>query len=293
MSNSSPATRQKRTYTICGLRRLAFTMNDPVEWIIVNCATFAEYFILLLGPLLICFASVIIGGLTWVFFTIYLPMLQFDLDQKEASDLRRFVEVGSHIVFVMFVLTEILFNYYMCVTTRNAGPKSSFDKVVRELAESTNVDYPNTPQEVARFQRDFSDKITIRLRRRRAREAEERQNAHANCCDSNGNCSSVPAKISTAPTTSGSLHDEENVTLRKKTRQQQKPAAKKKNDKPKPSPPVRSWQLLAPDEWGFCSKTNQAKPPRSHYDNVSKTLVLCLDHYCPWMFNASKYHRSV
>mmetsp|Transcript_16416 Transcript_16416/g.33841 ORF Transcript_16416/g.33841 Transcript_16416/m.33841 type:complete len:489 (+) Transcript_16416:102-1568(+) len=291
MSNSSPATRQNRTYTLFGIRQLAFTMNDPVDWIIGNCATFAEFFILVLGPLLICFASVIIGGLTWVFFTIYLPMLQFDLDQKEASSLRRFVEVGAHIAFVVFVLTEIIFNYYMCVTTRNAGPRSSFDKVVRELAESTNVDYPNTPQEVARFQRDFSDKITIRLRRRRAREAEERERqiAHASCCDSNGNCSSVPEKISTAPGTSGSLgHDEENITLRKNTRQQ-KPAAKKKNEKAPPRAPVRSWQLMAPDEWGFCSKTKQAKPPRSHYDNVSKTLVLCLDHYCPWMFNAIGY----
>ena len=44
----------------------------------------------------------------------------------------------------------------------------------------------------------------------------------------------------------------------------------------------------APDEWGYCQKTNQPKPPRSHYDYVSKSLVMCMDHYCPWMFNASK-----
>jgi len=47
--------------------------------------------------------------------------------------------------------------------------------------------------------------------------------------------------------------------------------------------------LLGPLEWGYCANTQQAKPPRSHYDHVSQSLVLNLDHYCPWMFNASEY----
>lgn len=52
--------------------------------------------------------------------------------------------------------------------------------------------------------------------------------------------------------------------------------------------PLRPWMLQGPFEWGYCGRTNQAKPPRSHYDHVTKVLVLNLDHYCPWMFNASK-----
>merc|ERR1712194_716532 len=62
-----------------------------------------------------------------------------------------------------------------------------------------------------------------------------------------------------------------------------------RSDGTAPNAPIRSWMLMAPDEWGYCQRTNQPKPPRSHYDHVSKTLVLCLDHYCPWMFNAIGY----
>lgn len=304
MSNLSAHShsRNTRTYQIFGLRRsaftIAFTMNNAVDFIIEHCAKFAETFILLLGPFLICFATVIISGLSWVFFAIYLPMMQFDLEHKEASPFRTVLEIGGNIIFVIFILVEIIFNYYMCVTTYNTGRKSSYTAVVRELAESTNVDYPNTPQEVARFRRDFNDKINIRMRRRQQREAEERerQNAHARCCDANGNCSSNPSSgnkgtISggngSAPSLNG--HNEENVTLRKSTRQ---PTQTKTNAKtssiPKSSGKIRSWMLMAPDEWGFCLKTNQPKPPRAHYDHVSKSLVLCFDHYCPWMFNSSK-----
>jgi len=296
MTNPSitSASRNTRTFQIeiFGFRvprfafQIVFTMNNAVDWIIEHCATFAETFILLLGPFLICFATVIISGLTWVFFSIYLPMLQFALDHQEASALRKFVEIGGNVAFVFFILGEIIFNYFMCVTTRNTGPKSSYDVVVRELAEATNLDYPNTPQEVARFQRDFNDKISIRMRRRQQREAEqrERQNAHARCCDTNGNCSSNP---SSANKNNASGSDEENVMLRKNTRQP-KPSPKAA-PKPIPTGPIRSWMLMAPDEWGYCLKTKQPKPPRSHYDHVSKSLVLCLDHYCPWMFNSIGY----
>ena len=53
-----------------------------------------------------------------------------------------------------------------------------------------------------------------------------------------------------------------------------------------PKTTIRAWMLLGPYEWGYCSHSQQAKPPRSHYDHVTKLLILNLDHYCPWMFNA-------
>ena len=31
------------------------------------------------------------------------------------------------------------------------------------------------------------------------------------------------------------------------------------------------------------------KAPRSHFDHVTKKLVLNMDHYCPWMFNVVGY----
>jgi palmitoyltransferase len=47
--------------------------------------------------------------------------------------------------------------------------------------------------------------------------------------------------------------------------------------------------LTGPFEWGYCSNSHLPKPPRSHYDHVTKSLVLNLDHYCPWMFNSIGY----
>ena len=50
-----------------------------------------------------------------------------------------------------------------------------------------------------------------------------------------------------------------------------------------------SWMLLGPQEWGYCFRSNQPKPPRAHYDHVTSTLVLNMDHFCPWMFNTVGY----
>lgn len=55
---------------------------------------------------------------------------------------------------------------------------------------------------------------------------------------------------------------------------------------------TRRWMLMGPYEWGFCGNSDQPKPPRSHYDHVSKCLTLNLDHYCPWMFNVGAWSSA-
>lgn len=62
-------------------------------------------------------------------------------------------------------------------------------------------------------------------------------------------------------------------------------AARKKHPN---SNTVRSWILLGPLDWGYCEKTQQPKPPRAHYDKISQQLVLNMDHYCPWIWNAGE-----
>ena len=312
----------RRSFNLFGSRRFSFSDNiiDSSISIFTMCV---ERVILLLGPVLICFASAIISGLSWTFFSIYLPMMQRSL--VDASPVRRWIEIGINITFVVFILIEIIFNYYMCVTTRNTGP--SFNKVVLELAESTNFDYPSTPQDVARFRRDFNDKMMQRMRRRQAREAEQRQQQQqllqqqrstSKCCE-NKNCiefnqtsasvtrsnknrentntiaivaASSSSSVINPTTVNISDNGSEKVTLRKTTRQQQQSSCNNGNSSNAnvtPATQIRSWMIMTPDEWGFCQRTNQPKPPRSHFDHVSKTLVLCMDHYCPWMFNVSKY----
>ncbi|KAJ8599185.1 hypothetical protein CTAYLR_007521 [Chrysophaeum taylorii] len=51
----------------------------------------------------------------------------------------------------------------------------------------------------------------------------------------------------------------------------------------------QSWMDRGPFEWGYCKYTHSPKAPRSHYDHVTKKLVLNMDHYCPWMFNVVGY----
>ena len=46
-----------------------------------------------------------------------------------------------------------------------------------------------------------------------------------------------------------------------------------------------SWLERGPYEWGYCKRSAGPKAPRSHYDHVTRKLVLNMDHYCPWMFN--------
>jgi hypothetical protein len=55
---------------------------------------------------------------------------------------------------------------------------------------------------------------------------------------------------------------------------------------------TRPWMILGPYDWGYCEKSNLPKPPRSHFDFVTRSLVLNMDHYCPWMFNVGKFESA-
>jgi len=46
-----------------------------------------------------------------------------------------------------------------------------------------------------------------------------------------------------------------------------------------------SWLDRGPYDWYYCKRSHSPKAPRSHYDHVTRKLILNMDHYCPWMFN--------
>jgi palmitoyltransferase len=54
----------------------------------------------------------------------------------------------------------------------------------------------------------------------------------------------------------------------------------------------KHWTQLSANEWTTCRNTGMLKPPRAHYDHVTKRLVLNMDHYCPWMANTVGYGGS-
>ena len=81
--------------------------------------------------------------------------------------------LGGHIGFVVFLLIQIIFNYYMCVTTRNKG--NNYDQVVRELAVATDFDFPETELALENFRRDYEDLLLIRMKRRQTQPAQDRE----------------------------------------------------------------------------------------------------------------------
>jgi hypothetical protein len=282
----------RRTFSLFQ-RTFHISEQTVFDFIFNVCTTLFEKVVLIIGPVLICFALAIIYGLSHTFFTIVLPMLQLQYQDYAYGNLF----LGAHILFVLFLLTNVIFNYLSCVVTRNYGPE--FKKVVRELALATDFSYPETPTEVEHFRQDFEDKMLLRMRRRQARAREIREGAQTkrqtNTSTTNNtdtthlsadnNTAALNNNGTTTVISSSSSSNTEGVT-------QRKAATKKLSTKPEkiPSPlQVRDWMLMAPEEWGYCQRSKQPKPPRSHFDHVTKTLVLCLDHYCPWMFNAGRY----
>jgi hypothetical protein len=255
---------------------------------------------------LIIFASTIITGLSWTFFTIVLPMLQLNYHKSSYGSL----VIGMHISFVVFLIVEITFNYFFCVTTSNKG--KSYDQVVRELAVATEFNFPETPEDVEFFRRDFEDRMLLRMKRRQIRAFEEREKSLLNQAaaittsaaaaattttssgatkkqSNNTTTLDVPPPVAVAAPSSANnaVNGNNGMTQRKNSTTAKKQPFPRPKIQPTPQQ-VRDWMIMAPDEWGYCQRSKQPKPPRSHYDHVSKTLVMCLDHYCPWMFNAGE-----
>jgi palmitoyltransferase len=253
---------------------------------------------LLLGPILIVLACGIISGLTYVYFRILLPMLagsdwvythgelgdywkergyaaannaSTDADEKisilQSTLLALSTPTGIlHTTLVTFFLLNIMYNYYKCVTTSNTGP--SYEIVVRELATATGFNYPETEEEMGICKSELDKSIFVRLEKRRR----EMFNGASN--GSNGNATN---------TVNGDVESQSlnNAPPNNPTTSN--------NTKMTPPPKIHAWQLLSPQEWTWCRNSKQPKPPRSHYDHVTKSLVLNMDHYCPWMFNVVGY----
>jgi palmitoyltransferase len=267
-SNSEPGQVRRRTFALfgtgassgmrfqCTQRRLVDAILDCIHYTV-------ESFVYVIGPFLIVLALGIIGLLSYTFFHVVLPMLSRRHHSIAAP--YRYLILTAHCLWVVFVLVNILFNYACCVLQKHVGPH--YDRVVRELAIVTDFQYPETADDVANYRREFQDKMVLRMRRRRQREVEVTVNCEGNSgTNTEGNGNATKRRLNQ------SVSSENQQTVPTPTQQQ----------------PIRGWMLMGPFEWGFCSVSNQPKPPRSHYDHVSSNLVLNLDHYCPWMFNASK-----
>ncbi len=59
--------------------------------------------------------------------------------------------------------------------------------------------------------------------------------------------------------------------------------------------PLEWHQLIArspasvQERYRLCPKTNMYRPPRSHFDSITRRVVLNMDHFCPWVCNTVGY----
>jgi hypothetical protein len=262
----------------------------------------------LLGPVLITVAAGIIIGLTYLYFMILLPMLagtnwvltnsdlsmywkergyvfatenegRSDYDMSLISHISSTLIALStltgmfHTVLVSFFLVNILFNYYQCVVTSNSGPK--YNVVVRQLANVTGFQYPESEDGLLQFKRDFEQKIYESMQQQR-KEMMSARGAVGNVPRAR-HSTTCPDRIGRDEEAQESQSTPYMTTFTATPLRAAAPLDRMMNEQlPK------QWQLLSSTEWGYCRYSSQPKPPRSHYDHVTKALVLNMDHYCPW-----------
>jgi palmitoyltransferase len=212
----------------------------------------------LLGPLLILVALAIISFEAYTFFRILLPMMH----AKHAGNPYRTGILMAHSFWTVFVFFNIYFNYACGILQKHTGPH--YDQVVEELAEATEFHLPRTPEEIAIFEQELNDRLVMSRRNKG-------ESATIHTDDAVGNAPATKRRHNGRSDASFTADSTASLT---------KPQSV--------IPKVPSWMLGGPFEWGYCTSSKQPKPPRSHFDPVSKALVLNLDHYCPWMFNASE-----
>jgi hypothetical protein len=233
-----------------------------------------ESFVYFLGPVLICLASAIIGLLVYTYFTIIVDMFTL---YYAGTWYGRYIITG-HTAFVVYLMISVIWNYALCVCTSNTKG-ISYNKVMREMATATGFIFPETPAQVEQYRKDYEDRMVLRMQCRRAR-AIEAANRITNAAMAQENISNSTTGDQSNNSNVGQVTQRKTAT---NTQQGQLGAATIIN--PQSEAQIRPWMIMGPLEWGFCNRSHQPKPPRAHYCHVTRGLVLCLDHYCPWMFS--------
>jgi len=237
----------------------------------------------MLGPILIFVTGGLLFSLSWTFWAVIIPL--------KYHSYTSFSSICSQ-GFVGFILINVIFNYISCVTTRNFGTKD-YEKVVRELALATGFDYPECKDDMDRWRSEWREMILERSRQKRLHLRyqmmskygvdEEKDsiipqspsNTKADNMAQTGNCS-TPAHSNTLINRKTGLQQQVGNVVANQAKTVVRDTLHRNFE-----PIGRSWMWLGPHEWSYCERTRLPKPPRSHYDHVTKGLILNMDHYCP------------
>ena len=251
----------------------------------------------LLGPVLILVTSGLVYALSWTFWSILLP-LQFHSYTSYSAIANQ--------CFVGFIVINVVFNYIKCVTTRNSQNRH-YDTVVRELARATAFDYPESDERKENWRIEWRELMLEKVRQKRLRERyqmmskygyDEEDQARPATAPSNDNAaenisSGNDVNDTDTSTSASTITIVNTIESKSDVLKRRKPGTGLDTARHPVSQPVvplgRSWMWIGPNDWSYCDRTGLPKPPRSHFDHVTKSLVLNMDHFCPWMFNVVGY----
>ncbi|GFH46834.1 hypothetical protein CTEN210_03308 [Chaetoceros tenuissimus] len=266
---TAPHRRRKQRFHLPLVSRLC--PNFTISAILRYCSSSALY---LLGPVLIIVTLGILSNLAWTFYYILIPLKFHSYDSFESI---------AHQIFVAFILFNITFNYISCVLTKHTNTKY-YQSVVRELARATGFDYPETTEEAEEWRKQWREMIIERVRQKRLRDKYEMMSKYGYDEENNHGLQTS--------------HEVEGDTLKRRTGHSSTGNSAALHNHEKRTLPMMegqrvssgpSWLRMGANDWSWCNRSQLPKPPRSHFDHVTKSLVLNMDHYCPWMFNVVGY----
>lgn len=314
----------------------------------------------LLGPILVVVTFSLLFCLSWTFWNVILPLRFGSYDHTRSP--RALIHQG----FVVFVLINIIFNYIMCVITRNGHKSQRYKTVVKELARATGFHYPETEEQISAWRKELHNTLILKTRQRILEERyEHRRECGLLMLEDEGTLqeggyhdgrldiesativdggvggsaaaatahnlnydgmqearslnhdisSSTPIDTHVLTGTTSSASVSSSCVATSVSTQHSSFIKKRRNGRGLDAPPClseesskpqshqqfqsvhrsrswnhgRSWMTLGPYDWSYCIRSQLPKPPRSHYDHVTQSLVLNMDHYCPWMFNCIGY----
>jgi hypothetical protein len=107
------------------------------------------------GPVGVVKVLYMTSQLLHTYATILLPMIL--RKHAGASRYYKWTILGLHVSLELYLLVQIFFNYYYCITTKHAGPHR--DQVVQEIATLTEFDYPRTAESRAAHQRHVEARL--------------------------------------------------------------------------------------------------------------------------------------
>lgn len=249
---------------------------------------FASTALYLLGPVLILVTLGLLVSLSWTYWRIIIP-LKFHSYSTASS--------VAHQAFVIFVLFNIVYNYILCVSTKHFGTEE-YERTVRQLARATGFEYPDSEEDMDRWRLDLREKMLEKVRQKRLRMRhhlmskygidEEKTSLSSVENTTHAITNTVNPKEETSLSIENGIaleNSKDNTTKTNgstlKNRKKEKNGNQANHDISAQPTGGRSWMWLGPNEWSYCERTRLPKPPRSHYDHVTKALVLNMDHYCP------------